>query len=318
MGIFDVFPWTNFHEVNLDWIIKRVTELGAAWDDLSKTLDPKIVTAVNQWFAEHPEQADALQVATDAKQTAERAASAAAAAEYTAGRPESVVKVGGRIDPTARQAWLTLTVPRAAARVEIGNNGDVQNDSAQASVFDWAQNSDCDIAINCDYFPSKMMLAGVQYGTSDRENVLTYTAYNPTTEDFKLYPAGTSFQTIKAAGYTYIFGTSWQLLDNGAPMTTMNDNIKVDPRMTFGWDNTNYYICVNLGRNAQFDGITPAQQRAIMQELGALYAVNFDGGGSTQMAIRQGGAVMRVNGVTDYGKTARKVPLHVAFKLREG
>lgn len=317
MGIFDVFPWTNFHEVNLDWIINRVKELGNAWDDLSKTLDPKIVSAVNQWFDEHPEQADALQVATDAKQTAEQAASVAAAAEDAASHPESVVKVGGHIDPAARLAWLTLTIPRAAARVEIGNNGDVQNDSAQASVFDWAQNNDCDIAINCDYFPSKMMLAGVQYGTSDRENVLTYTAYNPTTEDFKLYPAGTSFQTIKAAGYTYIFGTSWQLLDNGAPMTTAHEN-KVDPRMTFGWDNANYYICVNLGRNAQFDGITPAQQRAIMQELGALYAVNFDGGGSTQMAIRQGGAVMCVNGVTDYGKTPRKVPLHVAFKLMEG
>lgn len=66
MGIFDIFPWSNFHEINLDWIIRRVKELGAAWDDLSKTLDPKIVSAVNQWFAEHPEQANALQIANEA------------------------------------------------------------------------------------------------------------------------------------------------------------------------------------------------------------------------------------------------------------
>lgn len=27
MGVFNNFPWTNFHELNLDWVIKTVKEL---------------------------------------------------------------------------------------------------------------------------------------------------------------------------------------------------------------------------------------------------------------------------------------------------
>ena len=41
MGVFDHFPYTNFHELNLDWILKQYTELTAK------------VTILQQWMTTH-------------------------------------------------------------------------------------------------------------------------------------------------------------------------------------------------------------------------------------------------------------------------
>ena len=35
MGAFENFPYTNFHELNLDWIIREMRRLVAAWDEMS-------------------------------------------------------------------------------------------------------------------------------------------------------------------------------------------------------------------------------------------------------------------------------------------
>lgn len=34
MAVFENFPYTNFHEINLDWVISKVTEYVAKFDDL--------------------------------------------------------------------------------------------------------------------------------------------------------------------------------------------------------------------------------------------------------------------------------------------
>lgn len=308
MGIFDVFPWTNFHEVNLDWIIKRVTELGAAWDDLSKTLDPKIIEAVNQWFVEHPEQADALKIANEALAEVNALANSKPTFPYT---------VTGKVDTDAKIGWVMVKIDRALVQTGIcNNNGSLTTPDAVTSVYNYMQTADADFAVNCDYFPSKMMLDGVVYGDTDRENVLTYTAYNPVTGDFAIFPKGTNFAAIKSQGYTYIFGTSWQLLNDGIPMTTDYETY-VDPRTTFGWNNEYYFVMVNLGRSPTYTGITPVQQRCIMAEAGALYAVNFDGGGSAQLMAKSNGTVIPVNGSAEGGNIYRKVPLNVHFKAKE-
>lgn len=35
MAVFENFPYTNFHELNLDWIIREMKRLVAAWDEMS-------------------------------------------------------------------------------------------------------------------------------------------------------------------------------------------------------------------------------------------------------------------------------------------
>lgn len=39
MGLFEQFPYTNFHELNLDWVISRFNELIAAWKEASEHYD---------------------------------------------------------------------------------------------------------------------------------------------------------------------------------------------------------------------------------------------------------------------------------------
>lgn len=62
MGIFRQFPYTNFHDINLDWVLNKIRELWKGVDDLDKKMDdfiaetePTIRDEVDQWLDEHPE-----------------------------------------------------------------------------------------------------------------------------------------------------------------------------------------------------------------------------------------------------------------------
>ena len=67
MAIFENFPYSNFHEINLDWIIKEVKRVSTKVDTVTVDVDKfieevlaevspeKIEEIVNQWFEDHPE-----------------------------------------------------------------------------------------------------------------------------------------------------------------------------------------------------------------------------------------------------------------------
>lgn len=51
MAIFNEFPQTNFHELNLDWLIKKMIDLSNSWDSFKDNWSD----AVDEWLNEHPE-----------------------------------------------------------------------------------------------------------------------------------------------------------------------------------------------------------------------------------------------------------------------
>lgn len=55
MGIFRQFPYTNFHELNLDWLIETVKKLEIEMDDFIVNWSEELQDAVNNWLVEHPE-----------------------------------------------------------------------------------------------------------------------------------------------------------------------------------------------------------------------------------------------------------------------
>lgn len=62
MGIFRQFPYSNFHEMNLDWFLKKFKELIGDFDNLKEDYENyKIATIkyinefVNEWLDKHPE-----------------------------------------------------------------------------------------------------------------------------------------------------------------------------------------------------------------------------------------------------------------------
>ena len=52
MSIFNEFPYTNFHELNLDWILKKIRELAEDWSKM-QTKFSDLETYVQTWFNEN-------------------------------------------------------------------------------------------------------------------------------------------------------------------------------------------------------------------------------------------------------------------------
>lgn len=61
MSIFNEFPYTNFHDMNLDWLLKRVKETDSKVDNFILTTDDKIIEQVNKWLTDHPEATTTVQ-----------------------------------------------------------------------------------------------------------------------------------------------------------------------------------------------------------------------------------------------------------------
>lgn len=56
MSIFTEFPYTNYHELNLDWILSKIKELASEWAEMRETLETDIEdlkTFVITWFDEN-------------------------------------------------------------------------------------------------------------------------------------------------------------------------------------------------------------------------------------------------------------------------
>lgn len=54
MGIFQQFPYTNFHDLNLDWFLTAFKNLKSDVENMINNLDSELLDAVNTWVSEHP------------------------------------------------------------------------------------------------------------------------------------------------------------------------------------------------------------------------------------------------------------------------
>ena len=83
----------------------------------------------------------------------------------------------------------------------------------------------------------------------------------------------------------------------------------ITPRTAFGWNGTNVYVVVCDGNEKTEIGMTKPEIANYMLALGCVQAVNFDGGGSSALAIQGQGLVSAPN---DEGQE-RAVANHVGF-----
>lgn len=61
MSIFNEFPYTNIHELNLDWLIKAVKEATDKIDNFTTNWEDQVQDDVNNWLDEHPEATTTVQ-----------------------------------------------------------------------------------------------------------------------------------------------------------------------------------------------------------------------------------------------------------------
>ncbi len=53
MALFDNFPWTNVHELNLDWVIKKLKEILGDVDKLTVKLDSELEQTILEYLDNH-------------------------------------------------------------------------------------------------------------------------------------------------------------------------------------------------------------------------------------------------------------------------
>ncbi len=102
----------------------------------------------------------------------------------------------------------------------------------------------------------------------------------------------------RSGWYNVMAGTPW-LLDHGRRRTAEDDATckslcaMTHPRTAVGLDATGRYLIIALaeGRRPPVLGLTLAQLSAVMAQLGAVDAINLDGGGSSTLLL-QGRSVM--------------------------
>lgn len=50
MGVFEHFPYTNYHELNLDWVVEEVKRCIAKIDDIDGEIDAKVTAVLTEWL----------------------------------------------------------------------------------------------------------------------------------------------------------------------------------------------------------------------------------------------------------------------------
>lgn len=50
MGVFEHFPYTNYHELNLDWVIEEVKRCVALCENVEKEIDAKVTAILTEWL----------------------------------------------------------------------------------------------------------------------------------------------------------------------------------------------------------------------------------------------------------------------------
>ena len=97
-------------------------------------------------------------------------------------------------------------------------------------------------------------------------------------------------------------GGGGMLVVEGAAQTSFSHNISgYNPRTAIGTDETGkiMYLVVVDGRKNLAHGMTQTQLGEFMKEIGCFNAMNFDGGGSSLMAIKEDGEHKVANSVSD-------------------
>lgn len=132
-----------------------------------------------------------------------------------------------------------------------------------------------------------------------------------------------SYEPAQWDVFPTIIGAGPRLLANGQVQTSevaeefQPDVIARGPRTAVGWDkNKNWLLLVADGRQAASVGLTLPETAVLFQQLGAVEAMNLDGGSSTQLVV--GGELINVPSGFDPANPTRPREVQVSNALTLG
>ena len=119
-GIFQNLPYTNFHELNLDWVIEKVRETMAAWEDYKTSMD-EWKLGVDDELAEFQAWFDNLDVQDEVRTVINELIQSGEFIEITSPQIVSATEawLAAHITPTTPAIDDTLSISGAAADAKV-------------------------------------------------------------------------------------------------------------------------------------------------------------------------------------------------------
>lgn len=192
MGLFEHFPYTNFHDLNLDKILERTKEA----EEAAQSAAEDAAQAVSDTSAAVSTASNAVSIANNAKNKADDAYTAAGNAQSTADQ--------AILDAAAASAAAAATItPTLVTQANLINSDNTYNCIVKntfcyklgnlliGEIYFRATNTYCNIALKSPYNDLAIMRSPVYLGT-EIDNVVRYNdfhqacLYVDTTNGFRL------------------------------------------------------------------------------------------------------------------------------------
>lgn len=329
MGLFEYWPYVDEHELNLDWVlatmkklIEEWTHYNTNWEQWKNDTDAAFKSLkeyVTNYFdnldvqEEINNKLDAMMESGELDNIIEEFF-----INYFEGGMEVVYH---NYASTGDTSYIAIKIPKARYALTFHNCSGDDNDSPttlESNPFDYLKaHLEADIVTNCNFggldYPGR--LGGVDYeGTVFTRRLF---CYNSTDGSIDVTNEGTTLSDV-SEDYDVVFAIGDLLAADGASMA-FNETGQCEPRNAFGWNDTHYIILITEGRGNGEKGFTLTELKNKMLQLGADNAINFDGGGSTCLAINNGGNAKKINKFRDFDVEypgLRKVGLCAVYTRR--
>lgn len=273
MGIFRQFPYTNFHELNLDKILEMVKDSNEKISKVYDTIYNNLKDIIYQWFEEHPDLIDYALIEDSCKTLIN----------------DSLGGISYEIGKTEKDIYTIITIPKDKFKMTLEPVCEQPTDSAPIRKFVLEKNPN--FAMNISN-TGDFIYNGILYGSDYTQGLhgSIYALRNDESVDFDIFENPTMLSEVRDAGYKYAIA-SWNALRVGG----VNRNVdyeystykNVNPRQTLAWDDEKWYIYTSYSRLAIYGyetenlyGLTMREVRDFCENRGYPNVIALDGGGS--------------------------------------
>lgn len=323
-GYGNKYPYTNFHELNADWILGKIRGLEDAMKKFFVDTTDTIIETVNKWLDDHPEATTTVQDGsiTSAKINSELwdrlndDTHDVITEELSNG---ITVEYG----LTSNDFYTVFTIPKDRFNMTLEP---INADPSQAgTIQEYVLKNRPYMAMNIsntDSFICNSQLYGTNYTQGVHGSLY---ALKADSIDFDIFESGTDLSSLIALGYTDVMG-GWNCLrENGTNKTvdwSYGTYANPNPRQTLAWDAENWYIYTSYARLSLYGdtktvnlyGKTMAEILSFCVTRGWDTVCALDGGGSNYVAAGNPFKELSININNGY---RRDCHMCIAFNLKE-
>lgn len=289
-GFGNKYPYTNFHELNADWILDKIRGLEHAMKQFITETTETIVDTVNQWLDDHPEATTSIE---DGSVTVPKFASDVQ--PYIEDTAASYIYDGIEVETGSsdKDIYTVIKIPKSKYKIDFKS---VSDDPADANTIkNYVIKNNPFLAINVSNsanFVYNDTLYGSNYTINENASII---AKKDTDEDLTVFENGTDLASLLYLGYSAA-SLSWNCLrlngENKNVDYTFSTYATPNPRQTLAWDDDYFYVYSSYARLSLFSdtsasnkiGLTMQEVLAFCTNKGWPNVVALDGGGSVYTA----------------------------------